>query len=64
MCHSAQWGLVCEHSGSYHTPAAEVVCRQVGIPSRSQFVHGLPNQYVAGPFSIYIAQIPVVRGVI
>ena len=38
VCHDAQWGLVCEHLNSYYTPAAEVVCRQVGVPSRSQFV--------------------------
>ena len=43
MCHGAQWGLVCEHFDSYFTPAAKVVCRQVGIPSRSQFVVFLIN---------------------
>ena len=44
MCHSAQWGLVCAHLDSYFTPAAEVVCRQVGIPSRSQFVCGFQHE--------------------
>ena len=49
VCHNAQWGLVCAHSNSYFTPAAEVVCRQVGIPSTSQFACGLPDQNVTGP---------------
>ena len=48
VCHSAQWGLVCAHSGSYFTPAAEVVCRQVGIPSRSQFVCGFQHEHNIG----------------
>ena len=38
VCYNAQWGLVCNDYFSYSTPAAEVVCRQVEIPSRSQFV--------------------------
>ena len=35
VCHSAKWGLVCEHLHSYYTPAAIVVCKQVGIESKS-----------------------------
>ena len=36
VCHDGQWGLVCEHEDSWNQRAADVVCRQVGIPSRSQ----------------------------
>ena len=39
VCHDAQWGLVCHHQLSWDLNAAEVVCKQVGIPSRSQCVY-------------------------
>ena len=38
VCHNAQWGLVCDHEQSWNSRAAEVVCTQVGIPSRRQLV--------------------------
>ena len=38
VCHNAQWGLVCVHFESWHASATLVVCRQVGIPSKSQFM--------------------------
>ena len=39
VCHDAQWGLVCVHRYSWNLRAAEVVCSQVGIPSRSQLYY-------------------------
>ena len=39
VCHDGQWGLVCHHQLSWNRNSAEVVCRQVGIPSRSQILH-------------------------
>ena len=36
VCHNAQWGFVCEHINSWNLRAAEVVCKQVGIESKSQ----------------------------
>ena len=54
VCHNGQWGLVCEHLNSYYTPAAEVVCKQVGIPSRSKFcgpVQGLGGENTPAIFS-------------
>ena len=34
ICHNQQWTPVCAQDGSFYDSDAEVVCNQVGIPSR------------------------------
>ena len=39
VCHDKQWGLVCDSYYNLISYAAQVVCREVGIPSMGQFVN-------------------------
>ena len=36
VCHDGQWGLVCYSSYYWNSYAAQVVCKEVGIPSICQ----------------------------